>query len=290
MLIIDQHTDSKLIQAIEALKTQDNHQVRCLHFKLAGKLGAAEEAHRHIIDSAGRHIASANPELYMCESGDVFILAPSLPGKPAKQIMLDVATQLQLPVTDEFAGLYELDFYANRILSLMEQAVEKRRQEAEIQRKEREAQQAERKRQSILDCGSVSERAHDLAARRSSRGKPELMIIEDDAFSCRLVENVLRERYALTALGTAEQALATYVHLAPDLLFLDIDLPDVTGQELLERIIALDPQAYIIMLSGNSDQANIMQSLKNGAKGFVAKPFTRDKLFQYIDRCPTIRH
>ncbi len=67
-------------------------------------------------------------------------------------------------------------------------------------------------------------------------------------------------------------------------------MPDVTRHELLEKIITIDPEAYIIMLSGNASQANIVQAMSLGAKGFIAKPFSREKIFQYIDRCPTIKH
>jgi two-component system chemotaxis response regulator CheY len=129
---------------------------------------------------------------------------------------------------------------------------------------------------------------NEIDQRRSSRKSPHFMIIEDDVFSRRLVENVLQKQYPLTGLGEATNSLQTYSRIAPDLLFLDINLPDVTGHELLERIISIDPKAYVIMLSGNADRENIMQAMRKGAKGFVAKPFTKDKLFQYIERCPTI--
>jgi two-component system chemotaxis response regulator CheY len=150
-------------------------------------------------------------------------------------------------------------------------------------------QQHERKRQAILN-GGQQVKSEDIISRRASRETPELMMIEDDAFSRRLVENVLQKQYSITGLGEATLALETYARIAPDLLFLDIDLPDVTGHELLEKILKLDPNAYVIMLSGNCDRENITQAMSKGAKGFVAKPFTRDKLFQYITRCPTIHH
>ncbi len=92
----------------------------------------------------------------------------------------------------------------------------------------------------------------------------------------------------MTGLSVATYALDKYTNIAPDILFLDINLPDVTGHELLEKILILDPDAYVIMLSGNCDRDNITQAISKGAKGFIAKPFTKDKLFQYIDRCPTI--
>ena len=114
------------------------------------------------------------------------------------------------------------------------------------------------------------------------------MVIEDDAFSRRLVEKVMKNVCTLTSLGSAETALDAYTLSAPDMLFLDINLPDVSGLDLLEKIRKIDPNAYIVMLSGNADRVNITTAMQLGARGFVAKPFTTEKLFQYVNRCPTI--
>ena len=103
------------------------------------------------------------------------------------------------------------------------------------------------------------------------------------------MENVLQFKYVLTCQGEANYALETYARIAPDLLFLDINLPDVTGHELLEKIMRIDPDVYVIMLSWNADKQNISQAMQKGAKGYLAKPFLPDKLFQYIERCRTLK-
>ena len=77
-----------------------------------------------------------------------------------------------------------------------------------------------------------------------------------------------------------------YVTHAPDVLFLDIELPDITGHDVLQKVLEMDPDAFVIMLSGNGNKENIFKAMKTGAKGFVGKPFTKDKLLQYILKCP----
>jgi CheY-like chemotaxis protein len=288
MILIDTHADIRLAEALEALRAEPNA-TRCIYFSLMDKpatLGIKEK----IIASAGQYIGSSDLKIYLCEDADICILAPTINSKDGKQFMLDVAAYANMPASGDWVGFYEVSLQINKLLVTVEKKLEKRRKEAEAIQKQHAKEQAEHKRQTILNNNAPSHRLHDIAVRRKSRSKPELMIIEDDAFSRRLVENVLQKQYPLTALDTADLALATYANLAPDMLFLDINLPDVTGHELLERIIALDPSAYVIMLSGNCDQTNITQAMSKGAKGFIAKPFTRDKLFQYIDRCPTIQH
>jgi FixJ family two-component response regulator len=59
----------------------------------------------------------------------------------------------------------------------------------------------------------------------------------------------------------------------------------------LEKIVYLDPQASVVMLSGNSFRDEIVKAMKQGAKGFVGKPFSRAKLLHYINQLvPTAAH
>jgi two-component system chemotaxis response regulator CheY len=208
--------------------------------------------------------------------------------KDGREFILGVVNYVNRPATDDWVGFYEVSIHMNKLRAIVEQKLERQRSLEETKRRLLEQQEQERKRQAILN-GGANGKSEDIKNRRVNRLKPELMMIEDDAFSRRLVENVLQKKYALTGLGEASTALNTYTRIAPDLLFLDINLPDVTGHELLEKILKLDPDAYVIMLSGNADKENITQAMSRGAKGFIAKPFTKEKLFQYIDRCPTIK-
>ncbi len=285
MIIIDEKADMKLAEALEALRA-DPGISRCIHFHLS-HLAVAQGIREQAIAAAKRHTVPGSARIFFCEDGDIFILAPVLPGKKGKELILEMAAFLNMPPEGEWASFYELEIQINKLLVIVEQKIERRRLREELGRKQREEEQAKRRRQAILEGGLRMDGEY-IRKRRAVRDNPELMIIEDDAFSRKLVENVLHKQYRLTALATADHALSTYTSLAPDTLFLDINLPDVTGHELLEKIIAIDPDAYVIMLSGNSDKANVMQAINLGAKGFIAKPFTRDKLIQYIERCQTI--
>ena len=287
MLLIDTDVEVKLAEALEALRAMPDA-TRCIYFSLKDK-PVTEGIQEKIIASAEQHIASDSLKVFLCEDADICILAPTINSKDGKEFILDVAAFVNMPASGDWVGFFEASLQINKLLVIAEQKLEKVRSAVENKQKLIEQQRHERKRQMILNGGS-KDTAEDIKNRRANRAAPKFMIIEDDVFSCRLVENVLQKKYALTCLGEANFALDTYTHLAPDLLFLDINLPDVTGHELLEKILILDPDAYVIMLSGNCDQSNITQAIAKGAKGFVAKPFTKEKLFQYIERCPTIKH
>ncbi len=287
MMLIDEHVEPKLAEALEALKA-DPKTSRCIFFNLAGSELVTADFKEKLFEQAQRYFAAIDASIYLCADGDIFILAPAIPAKDGKEFILSIGELLQRPVGDDWMGFYEVSLQVNKLLIIVEQKLERIRKIEEAKRKLLEQQQQERKRYAILN-GAIHGKAEDIRRRRIGRAKPELMMIEDDAFSRRLVENVLQKTYSLTGLGEATYALETYARLAPDLLFLDINLPDVTGHELLEKILALDPDAQVIMLSGNCDRENITQAMSKGAKGFIAKPFTKDKLFQYIERCLTIK-
>lgn len=287
MLIIDELAESKLVTALEAARARHSQATRCLHFYLSGRTDATAQLHRVVIDATHHHAASAQPEIYLCDNGDAFVLTQAISSKHLHLLMLEVANFLGVAADSALAQLHDLEIGANMLLSELERREHERRTALEALKQRYAEEQLRRRRQAILDS-DMQDVLQDVNARRRARGTPELMVIEDDVFSRRLVENVIKKHYPLTALSTADLALATYTNLAPDVLFLDINLPDVSGHELLQKVLAIDPQAYVVMLSGNADQQNILRAMKAGAKGFIAKPFTREKLFQYIDRCPTL--
>ncbi len=286
MIIIDKAADNKLINKLEAFRSEPDL-TRCIYIKLMNKVPIPKIKEK-IIEAAQRNIFSSTLQIYLCEDGDVFILAPLFNNKDANKFILEIVDYTNITANNDFIELSEVRLNINNLLVILEKKVEKRHNEAYAIQQKIEMEQAQRKRQMILNNNISNNKSQNIAQRRKDRNKPEFMIIEDDIFSRRLVENVIQKQYNLTALASADLAIVTYSNLAPDLLFLDIDLPDVTGHELLEKIILIDPEAYVIMLSGNCDQTNILRAMKQGAKGFIAKPFTRDKIFQYIERCPTI--
>jgi two-component system chemotaxis response regulator CheY len=291
MLVIDEGADVKLVKALEGMRT-NAAEIRCLHFNIAASpmyTVYVQNSRKAIIVMIEEALGKEDQQIYFCDDGDIFIFGTKISARGAMTLISMLAAELKTAPSANFANLYQVENHITKLLFMVEQKIELKRNLAEAQYKEKLEKLQAQKRADILNTKLQSNKENTIAQRRRERAKPELMIIEDDAFSRRLVENVLQKKFNLTQLGIADLALATYAHIAPDLVFLDIDLPDVTGHDLLKKIIEIDPEAYVIMLSGNADKENIMQAMQNGAKGFVAKPFTRDKIFQYIERCPTIK-
>lgn len=282
MIIIDERATEKVIPALKSLPMMEEaYAIYFRHvpgFDQTLRLRFIEQLERQLPDS----------ELYCCEDGDTVLLTQNATFKQCNQAMYDSAQIFGVQYIETFARLFSDSNRSRELSALLEQKMQRIRDE-EIKREEvRRNAEAARKRQEILQQETFRT-PQQISEYRSLREKPCLMIIEDDVFSRRLVEKALFMRYTLASLDSADNALTTYSKLAPDLIFLDINLPDVSGHELLEKILLLDPEAFIVMLSGNADRQNIMQAMQRGAKGFVAKPFSPDKLYHYIDRCPTIK-
>ncbi len=123
-----------------------------------------------------------------------------------------------------------------------------------------------------------------ISAIRRGRTKPLLLLVEDDPFTLQLVKLAFKEGHEVITAETARQALVYYQRHLPDMVFLDIQLPDGNGISLLQEMTKADDEAYVVMLSSHSQKEKIMDCITYGAKGFIAKPFTRQRLMDAADK------
>jgi len=128
-----------------------------------------------------------------------------------------------------------------------------------------------------------------ISLRRERRTVPEILLVEDDVFLQRLVSNLFVKNFRVTVARSGADALDLYIQSAPDIVFLNIGLPDISGFEVLVSILELDPDAYIVVLSGQGNRDNVLRSIDLGAKSFVGKPFTSDKLFSCVGKCSFVQ-
>lgn len=116
---------------------------------------------------------------------------------------------------------------------------------------------------------------------RRNRGKPLILLVEDDLLYQKLVKVAL-DGYEIVLAETAMQALVYYQRHVPDLVLLDINLPDGNGLNILQEITGADPLSYVVMLSGDTMREKIVMSLDRGARTFIAKPFNRKRLLDIV--------
>ena len=110
----------------------------------------------------------------------------------------------------------------------------------------------------------------------------KVLLVEDDPVTRWMVRNALKQDCEFITAPTANKAFALYNSYQPDIVFLDIGLPDKSGHDVLEWIMRNDPGACVVMFSSNDNLDNITNALEEGATGFVKKPFLKESLLHYI--------
>jgi two-component system chemotaxis response regulator CheY len=120
-------------------------------------------------------------------------------------------------------------------------------------------------------------------AKRSTRDNLNIMLVDDDMLTCKLVGRLLPYEHNFIIAQDAYEAVASYVLYAPDVVILDINLPDFDGYDILNRIVRSDKDAYVVMFSGDCGVENITAATSYGAKGFIAKPFRREHIMEHIN-------
>ena len=108
------------------------------------------------------------------------------------------------------------------------------------------------------------------------------LLVEDDPVTRWMVRNALKDECHLMTAATASEACTLYSSFRPDIVLLDIGLPDKSGTDVMEWILRNDPGARIVMFSGQDSLDSMTTALEAGAIGFVAKPFSRETLVNYV--------
>jgi len=105
-----------------------------------------------------------------------------------------------------------------------------------------------------------------------------LLVDDDDAFRSVLAAELTRMHFQVTAVATAAEALRQVVDHGPDVVLLDLRLPDVDGLEALRRIRQASPTTDVIMLTGHGSLDEAVESIRIGAFDYVTKPCPLDEL------------
>jgi two-component system chemotaxis response regulator CheY len=108
----------------------------------------------------------------------------------------------------------------------------------------------------------------------------KLLIVDDSNIMRRAIEKYLQP-FGLRLVGSApdgEAALALFRQHLPDLVTLDITMPRMDGLACLDAMLAVKPDARILVISALKDPATGLLALRKGARGFLPKPFTQDEL------------
>lgn len=117
-----------------------------------------------------------------------------------------------------------------------------------------------------------------------------VLIVDDAAFMRSAIKTML-ENNGFDVVGEAENGLSAinkYKELTPDIVTMDITMPEMSGIEALKKIKEYDSKAKIIMVSAMGQEVMVRESIINGAKSFIVKPFLEEQVVKTLNKISEI--
>ena len=114
----------------------------------------------------------------------------------------------------------------------------------------------------------------------------KILIVDDAAFMRMMIKDILTKNGYIVA-GEAEngvKAVQKYKEIQPDLVIMDITMPEMDGIQAVKEIKKINPDANIVMCSAMGQQAMVIESIQAGAKDFVVKPFQSDRVIEAVKK------
>ncbi|MEO3945093.1 response regulator [Gorillibacterium sp. CAU 1737] len=111
-----------------------------------------------------------------------------------------------------------------------------------------------------------------------------ILIVDDAAFMRMMIRDILTKN-GYEVCGEANdgaQAIEKFKEFRPDLITMDITMPEMDGINALKEIKKIDPNAKVIMCSAMGQQAMVIDAIQAGAKDFIVKPFQSDRVIEAI--------
>lgn len=286
MQIVRESPEHHLLTYLEKIKSQPQGWVSvCAHFSgkinhetLISKPKSIKSFFETLHKESEQTLSAASEMLkdvkdcvvYHFKDGDVFVLAR--PSSPKEQALLkDVHEKLKkvaAPVPCSFKALAGDMYNVQKMVD--SRLLAGRCYEAYI---------------AMSDCNKCS----TIGIRRKRREEPSVLIVEDDQFTGTYAMNIINKETESTLVKSGEDAIIDYIEQAPDIVFLDIHLPGLTGLKTLDAIMHIDPEAHVIMLSVDAVKTSIMEAYQKGASGFLKKPFSKERLLITVGKSPYIR-
>jgi sigma-B regulation protein RsbU (phosphoserine phosphatase) len=114
-----------------------------------------------------------------------------------------------------------------------------------------------------------------------------ILVVDDEAGMLRSIERVLGQDYKVACTRSPREAVGLARSFKPDLAILDIQMPEMDGFQLMEELLALDPELDVIFMTGSIHEidAKLVKAIRKHAFYFLQKPFDRGVLLSLVERC-----
>ncbi len=120
----------------------------------------------------------------------------------------------------------------------------------------------------------------------SKNNKKRILIVDDAAFTRNMLKNIINKTDYTEVVGEAsngDEAIVQYKKLKPDLVTMDLVMPEKGGIETIEEILKIDKSAVIVVVSALGQEALVLEAAKKGAKDFIQKPFKTEQIMEVLE-------
>ncbi|MBM7558737.1 response regulator [Marinitoga litoralis] len=111
----------------------------------------------------------------------------------------------------------------------------------------------------------------------------KILIVDDAPFIRNQIKNILEPlNFEIYEAENGKEAIEVYKKINPDLVTMDISMPEIDGIKALKEIINFDPKAKVIMVTALGHKSRVLEAIECGASYYIVKPFDSNKVIQTI--------
>lgn len=295
MDIIKEDSEERLAELLPLI-AEDPGAWTCIHVNIAAvnsEIYNMEGLNKQVLDKLQRvniqmaqkmydlGLGQREGRIFIFEDSDIFALFLNDGGSP-EELVEKIHQEFVAKQLDSIFHSYSM---RDKLDGLMTLSKDKMRSAQDIKLKKLAAEACE----SIFQWTEPNIRlTQSIQRKRRNRTDGVILVIDDDLIARGLIASALKKQYKVIQAKDGKDGIGAYIQHAPNLVLLDIHLPDHNGHEVLNRIKLLDPEAYVVALSADSVADNVLSSFSEGSVGFIKKPFVLDTLFSYIDKCQSL--
>ena len=121
----------------------------------------------------------------------------------------------------------------------------------------------------------------------SKNEKKRILIVDDAQFTRNMLKNIINKTDYSQVVGEASngnEAIVAYKKLKPDLVTMDLVMPEKGGIETIQELLKIDKSATIVVVSALGQEALVLEAAKKGAKDFIQKPYKSEQILEVMER------
>jgi two-component system chemotaxis response regulator CheY len=120
-----------------------------------------------------------------------------------------------------------------------------------------------------------------------TKNKKKILVVDDAQFTRNMLKKIINKTEIGEVIAEASngvEAVSLYQKYKPDMVTMDLVMPEQGGIETTEKILSIDPDAIIVIVSALGQEALVLEAAKKGAKDFIQKPFKAEQIEDVLER------